>query len=95
MQPLTLTKLSARGQLSIPKKLRERMGLEPGETFAVFESTEGLIIKRLKVKKPVELEEILAWGHDWGRKRGITDQDIEEAVAQTRAERAGEARKDA
>lgn len=43
------TRLSAKGQLVIPKAVRERMGLSVGDAFDVIED-KGMIILRPKTK---------------------------------------------
>ena len=47
------TKLSAKGQVVIPKDVRDRMGLEVGEAFDVIETAEGIMLKRPKRGKTI------------------------------------------
>ncbi|MDI6805786.1 MAG: AbrB/MazE/SpoVT family DNA-binding domain-containing protein [Candidatus Bathyarchaeia archaeon] len=51
------TKVTSKFQLTIPKKVRERVGLEPGEIVNVESvSDEEIVIKRFrKVKDPLKV----------------------------------------
>ena len=51
------TKLSAKGQVVIPKDVRDRMGLEVGEAFDVIETAEGIMLKRPKRGKTTSVAE--------------------------------------
>ncbi len=42
------TKLSGKGQIVIPKDVRDRMGLEIGDAFEVFERGDELVLRRGK-----------------------------------------------
>jgi AbrB family looped-hinge helix DNA binding protein len=42
------TRLSAKGQVVIPKDVRDRMALEPGEVFEVVERDDEVVLKRRK-----------------------------------------------
>jgi len=54
------TKLSDKGQVVIPKDVRERMGLKPGSRFLVIATDDAIILQRLEVvKKRMKIEEIM------------------------------------
>ena len=43
-------KITERGQLTLPKKLREKYGIQPSTELEILETSEGLlIVKKLKV----------------------------------------------
>jgi len=56
-----VSKLGARGQVTIPKEIREREGLEPGDYVAIIEEDGRLSIVKLDVevwaKRVKEIEE--------------------------------------
>ena len=47
---MTTTRISERGQVVIPKEIRERLGLERGQLLEVEES-EGAILMRARMQK--------------------------------------------
>ena len=47
MSEVTLTKLSSKGQIVIPKSLRTLLSLKSGEVFAVFGEGDTIILKKL------------------------------------------------
>jgi len=54
------TKLSDKGQVVIPKDVRERMGLKPGSKFLVVATEDAIILQRLEVvRKKMRVEEIM------------------------------------
>jgi AbrB family looped-hinge helix DNA binding protein len=40
------TRITRKGQTTIPQELRERYGLEPGDTVVWKESDEGLVVRK-------------------------------------------------
>ncbi len=49
------TKLSSKGQIVIPRKIREKLELKEGAPFAVVEQDKEIIIKK------IEMPEIKTW----------------------------------
>ncbi len=39
-------KVTSKGQVTIPKELREKIGLEPGDFLCIRETKEGYVIKK-------------------------------------------------
>jgi AbrB family looped-hinge helix DNA binding protein len=58
--------VSARGQLTLPAKLRKRLGIEPG-SVVVAEEKDGALVLRPAVVLPIRIytdEEIAEWTAD-------------------------------
>jgi len=51
-------KLSSRGQVIIPKSMRESRHWQPGTEFAIEETTEGVLLRPLKPFKPTRHENV-------------------------------------
>ena len=46
MGDVILTKMSSKGQIVIPKAMREMLGIREGEVFALFGEDDTIILKR-------------------------------------------------
>jgi AbrB family looped-hinge helix DNA binding protein len=68
---MSLLKIGPRGQITLPKKLRESLGLSPGDSLALFQRADVLILRPVKdtlldlrgsvtVKKPQDFQAIRA-----------------------------------
>ncbi|MFB6357047.1 MAG: AbrB/MazE/SpoVT family DNA-binding domain-containing protein [bacterium] len=75
------SKLDKLGRLVIPQEIRERLGLEPGTTFKVEETSEGIHLKP-DVGDPcvTDREGVLVYS-------GSRQEDIENAVQKHRQKR--------
>lgn len=53
------TKLSSKGQLIIPKSIRQQHGWHSGLQFMVTEYNDGLLLKPLKPKATYDLDDVV------------------------------------
>ncbi len=78
-----ITKVSAKGQIVIPKDLRERLNLREGDTLLVY-STDSMLV----IRKVTKQESILSIIAEPVRKKikqlGITRKDVRKAIEQAR-----------
>jgi len=84
MVKISLTKLSSKGQIVVPKALREMLGLKTGEIFAVYGKGDVIILKRIKLPTEKEFDKLLRWGEEFAKKRGIKREDIMKAIQDMR-----------
>lgn len=54
------TRLSAKGQVVIPKDVRDRYHLAPGQVLDVVETPEGVLLKPQRKKDGITIEEAIA-----------------------------------
>ncbi len=48
------TKITGKGQVTIPKIVRDRLGLRPGDEIEFVEDTEGFRIQKLVLESPFD-----------------------------------------
>jgi AbrB family looped-hinge helix DNA binding protein len=56
---MEITKLSSKGQIVLPKRLRESRNWQPGTKFAIEEGKEGLLLRPLLPFPPTRLEDVI------------------------------------
>jgi len=78
-----VTKVSAKGQIVIPKDLRERLNLKEGDTLLVY-STDSMLVIRKVVKQETVLSIIAEPVRKKIKQLGITKNDISKAIEQAR-----------
>jgi AbrB family looped-hinge helix DNA binding protein len=54
----TTTQLSTRGQVVLPKPVRERHGWRPGDTFVVEDRPEGVFLRRAEERVHTRYEDV-------------------------------------
>ena len=86
MTEVAVSRLSSKGQIVIPKELRNYLGFHEGELFALFGDGDTLIIKKVDVPSKEDFEEILQKGAILGKKKKITRKDVLKAIAEVRKE---------
>ena len=59
MVELTLTKVTRKGQMTIPQTLREALGIEPGDYVALRPLMGGILISKASVTPEVKAEDVL------------------------------------
>ncbi len=86
MSEVAITKMSSRGQIVVPKNLREAMGISSGEVFALFGNSDTIILKRLDVPSKSQFEKLMKWGQEFAEKKGIKREDVKKAIEASRKE---------
>ena len=54
-----MTKISPKGQVVIPQKIREQMSIMPGSHFAVYGKGDTIVFKILNIPTPNEMDNII------------------------------------
>jgi AbrB family looped-hinge helix DNA binding protein len=56
---MEVTKLSSKGQIVLPKTLRDAYKWRPGTKFAIEEAADGLLLRPLRLFAPTRLEDVI------------------------------------
>ena len=83
---MSRTRLSSKGQVIIPKALRQARGWEPGTAFEIEETTDGLLLRPSLSRPVTTLEEVVGCLQFTGPPRTLADMD--EAVRREAKRRA-------
>jgi AbrB family looped-hinge helix DNA binding protein len=59
MSELTLTKVTRKGQMTIPQEFRDTLGIEPGDYVALRPLMGGVLISKVSVTPQVRAEDVL------------------------------------
>lgn len=71
---MTALPIRNKGQITLPAKLRRKLGLEEGDFVEVEEIPEGIL---LKPRKLIDADQGYFWTEDWQRGELAADRDIE------------------
>ena len=72
------TRMSTKGQIVIPKRLRE--GFEEGTPFAVLRDRDTILLKQIKLPGIKEFEFLAAKGETIAKERKIKETDVDDIV---------------
>jgi AbrB family looped-hinge helix DNA binding protein len=72
------TRLSHKGQIVIPKKIRAQFGWEPGVEFAVEQIEGGIALRPIKPFEPTTINEVFGCLHYQGPRKSLRD--MEEGI---------------
>ena len=63
--------MSSKGQIVVPKELREEMHIDSGTNFVIFGKDDTLILKKIDVPRAAAVfEKIHKWGTQLAKKKG-------------------------
>ena len=74
------TRVSFKGQVTIPKKLRNKLRIAPGDFVLFEEKEEGVLLKKARLSAEEEFNKLVVALDKKAKKLGITDKDIEDAI---------------
>ena len=85
MPTFEITKASARGQIVLPKKIRDEMRIHEGDYLAIYSDGENILVKKVQTQEIIaSFQETAEKLSNIAKERGIDPEDVEEAVADVR-----------
>lgn len=87
MQNPSTTKMSSKGQVVIPEEIRHRLNLETGAQFVVLGNKDVVILKKIEAPALSEFEGLIKQARSAAKKAGLTQEDINQAVRQSRTKK--------
>ncbi len=84
MVMLDMTRMSSKGQVVIPEKIRKRMGLTGGSEFVVIESGGAIVFKAVSEPGGVGLKKRITRARAQAGKAGLKRSDIRKAILRVR-----------
>ena len=84
MATLEVTSLSTKGQIVIPRRIREKLGLKPGTKLIVIQEGDGILLKPITLPKKEQFKKLISLGDKVRNKLGLKEDDIEKAIETVR-----------
>lgn len=79
-----LTVVSSRGQVVIPKSIRERLGLKEGVPLAVTENKNVIMLQKMEFPR---FNKMVSESRKFAKDKNITHADVGKAIANVRGRR--------
>jgi len=73
---IEITTTSPKGQVVIPKSIRERLNIRPGTRFAVYGKGDTIIFKKIEMPTVEDFERLVEFGTEFAKKKGIRKEDV-------------------
>ena len=82
-----ITAVSSKGQVVLPKAIREKLQIVPGVKLMVFSDGISILLKPIPEPDIFEFQELMNAASDWASNVGMTEEDIESAIQTVRGRR--------
>ena len=84
MSIIETTKMSSKGQVVIPEKIRKKLGLKSGVQFVVVGDKDVVILKSVESPSMSEFDQLIIKARKQAKKVGLKKTDILKAISKTR-----------
>lgn len=82
-----VTAVSSKGQVVLPKAIRDKLNLKPGIKLMVFSDGSSIVLKPIPAPDISEFKELMDTAADWAKNAGMTEEDITAAIKTVRSRR--------
>ena len=87
MDVVSTTKMSSKGQVVIPEKIRKQLNLKAGAQFVVVGEKDVIILKNIAPPSLDEFGALIAVARKKGKQVGIKKSDINDAILKARGKK--------
>lgn len=85
MESIEVTKLSSKGQVVLPQRIRDRLRLQIGAKFVVIGEGDVVILKKLEIPAREQLKQLLKESRAYARRAGLKRSNLLKTIKQVRA----------
>ncbi len=82
-----VTSVSSKGQVVLPKTVREALSLDTGSKLVVLTDGENILLKPIIAPSLDEFESLMQESQKWAKEVGMTEEDIDDAISAIRKRR--------
>ena len=82
-----VTAVSSKGQVVLPKAIREKLKIEPGVKLMVFSDGVSIVLKPIHEPDISEFKNLMDAASSWASEVGMTEDDISAAIKTVRTRR--------
>lgn len=79
-----ITSVSSKGQVVLPKAIREEMDLDIGSKLVIFTDGKNILLKPITMPDLSEFESLMKESKKWAEKVGMKQSDIDDAIKTVR-----------
>ncbi len=84
MENIEITSVSSRGQVVIPRFLRDKLKIREGEKFIVIGEDNTIVLKKLEMPSLDGLDKLLAKTREFAKKSKLRKEEVEQAIKSAR-----------
>ena len=79
-----ITAVSSKGQVVLPKSIRDALNIIPGAKLMVFSDGENILLKPIQEPDISEFNRLLDASSSWAKEVGLKEDDISSAIKEAR-----------
>ena len=80
MTEMEITSLSTRGQIVVPRRIRERLDLRVGEKFVVIGEEDLIVLKKIEMPSFKAFDKLLKKTRVFAKEKQLKETDVKTAV---------------
>ncbi len=83
------TTVSTKGQVVLPKQIREMLSIAPGSQLVVMSDGDNILMKPVKQPSLAEFSSLMDAAKEWATGVGMKESDINDAIKEVRKRKKG------